>query len=120
MELKSRSEIPEELTWDLSAIYATEEEMYQDVEKLKNLCEHIVQTYKDKLNSARTIDRCLDEYRELQRLLALTTIYCDLAVSVDYSDTHNQERNDRLSRLAAEVYSQVSFIESQIIEQEEL
>ena len=37
MELKSRSEVPVELTWDLSSIYKTEEEMYQDVEKLKLL-----------------------------------------------------------------------------------
>lgn len=35
MELKSRGDIPTELTWDLSSIYATEEEMYADVEKLK-------------------------------------------------------------------------------------
>ena len=37
MELKSRKDIPTELTWDLSSIYATEEEMYRDVEKLKSL-----------------------------------------------------------------------------------
>lgn len=37
-ELKSRRDIPVELTWDLSLIYATEEEMNRDVERAKSLC----------------------------------------------------------------------------------
>ena len=43
MELKSRKDVPEELTWDLSLIYKTEEEMYQDVDKVKSLSERMVQ-----------------------------------------------------------------------------
>ena len=45
-ELKSRGDIPVELTWDLSLIYATEEEMNQDIEKAKALCSSMVQDYK--------------------------------------------------------------------------
>ena len=30
MELKRRNEVPVELTWDLSLIYPTEEDMYRD------------------------------------------------------------------------------------------
>ena len=33
-ELKSRKDIPTALTWDLSLIYAAEEAMYQDLEKV--------------------------------------------------------------------------------------
>ena len=33
MELKSRKDVPVELTWDLSSIYVTEEEMSADMEK---------------------------------------------------------------------------------------
>lgn len=39
MELQSRKDIPRELTWDLSLIYSSEEEMYADEEKLKLLCD---------------------------------------------------------------------------------
>ncbi|WP_251207873.1 oligoendopeptidase F [Acetatifactor aquisgranensis] len=119
MELKSRKDIPAELTWDLSSIYATEEEMYADVEKLKSLSARMAEDYKGNLNDPRTIGACLDDLRELNRLLTLTGTYCSLAVSVDYYDTYNQERNDKLSRLAAEISSALSFIDSEIIEQDE-
>ncbi|GFI47017.1 oligoendopeptidase F, plasmid [Lachnospiraceae bacterium] len=114
MELASRKEIPVQLTWDLSSIYKTENEMEQDVEKLKSLTCRMVQDYKGKLNTPGAINACLDSYREVTRLLTLTSLYCDLAVSVDYYDTYNQERNERLSRLVSETFSQLSFINSEL------
>lgn len=45
-ELKSRKEIPEELTWDLSRIYATEADMLRDAEKMEQLTREIVEKYK--------------------------------------------------------------------------
>ena len=119
MELKSRKDVAVELTWDLSSIYAAEEEMYQDVEKMKQLCERMVQDYKGKLDSPQRINACLDDYREMERLGTLTGTYCDLAVSVDYYNTYHQERNEKLSRLASEISSRLKFIESEIAEQEE-
>ncbi len=116
MELNSRKDIPEELTWDLSSIYATEEEMYRDVEKLKDLSSRMAADYKGKLDTPRT---CLDDLRELERLMTLTGNYCDLAVSVDYYDTYNQERGDKLGRLFAEISSALSFIDSELVEQDE-
>ncbi|MDE7184681.1 MAG: oligoendopeptidase F, partial [Lachnospiraceae bacterium] len=83
-QLKSRKDIPIELTWDLSSIYATEEAMYQDAEKVKTLCDHIVKNYKGKLDTPQIINACLDDLREVNRLLILVGYYCDLAVSVDY------------------------------------
>ena len=77
MELKSRKDVAVELTWDLSSIYAAEEEMYQDVEKMKQLCERMVQDYKGKLDSPQRINACLDDYREMERLGTLTGTYCD-------------------------------------------
>ena len=119
MELQSRKDIPRELTWDLSLIYSSEEEMYADEEKLKLLCDKMEQDYKGKLNSAGTINACLDDLREFYRLHILTWHYCDLAVSVDYYDTGNQERNEKHSRLASELLSRISFIDSELVEQSE-
>ncbi len=118
-ELKSRKDIPPVLTWDLSLIYATEEEMYQDAEKVKTLCNHIEETYKGKLDTPQAINACLDEFREMSRLLLLVGYYCDLAVSVDYYDTHNQERNEAIASMTAEISSHLSFIDNEIAEQED-
>lgn len=119
MELTMRKDVPEELTWDLSLLYASEEDMYRDAARAKQLADEIEKTYKGNLNTPEKIDACLDKLREVIEILYLASNYTDLAVSVDYYNTHNQERNDKISRLYSEITSQLSFIDSEIIEQEE-
>lgn len=119
MELQSRKDVPAELTWDLSLIYATEEEMYQDVEKAKVLRDRMLKTYQGKLTAPQNINACLDDFRQIIQLFILTNDYCDLAVSVDYYDTYNQERNDKMGRLRAESFSMLSFIDSELMEAED-
>lgn len=119
MELKSRKDIPIELTWDLSSIYKTEEELNQDIEKVNALSKRIIQDYKGNLNTPAKINACLDDFREVARLLTLINHYCDLAVAVDYYDTCNQERNERSSNLISQILSSLSFINSEISEQNE-
>lgn len=114
MKLQSRKDVPLELTWDLTLIYTEEEEFCKDKDSLKLLCRRMVQDYKGNLNSPQTINRCLDDFREVSRLLTLAGTYCELAVSVDYYDTHNQERQEAFSRLASEISSQLSFIDTEI------
>ncbi len=119
MELKLRKDVPVELTWDLSLIYKTEEEMLQDAEKLKALSQQMEADYKGRLTTPQAINDCLDQLREAYRLMTLTGNYCDLAASVDYYDTYCQERNEKLGRLSAEVFSRLSFIDSEITQQPE-
>lgn len=118
-ELKYRKDVPVELTWDLSKIYATEEDMLRDVEEMKALAKRIVDKYKGNLNTPENIGACVTEYRRVYELMTLTGNYCDLAVSVDYYDNYNQERQGRISRLSSELQSDLSFIKSEIMEQNE-
>lgn len=114
-----RNEVPVQLTWDLSLIYPDEEAMYQDVEVMKKLCASMEKHYKGKLTSPEAIVDCLEDLQEIARLMTLTGNYCDLAVSVDYYDSHNQERNDRVSNIISDINSRLSFIDSEIIQQSE-
>ena len=117
MELAKRDAVPVELTWDLSLIYPTEEAMLQDAEKAKTLSLSMEQSYKGKLDNATIINRCIDDYQEIYQLITLIGNYCDLAVSVDYYNSHNQTRNDRISNLCSETLSRLTFIESELSEQ---
>ena len=119
MELKKRKDVPVELTWDLSLIYSTEEAMLADAEKLRALSIDMEKNYKGRLTDPAAINRCLDDLREVTRLAVLTGNYCDLAVSVDYYDAHNMDRNERNERLYAEVASRLSFIDSELMQQDE-
>lgn len=119
MELKLRKDVPVELTWDLSSIYRDENILHRDMESIKSLSSRMVSQYKGKLSSPQIINACLDDFREISRLLTLAGTYCELAVSVDFYDTHNQEQQEAFSRLASEISSQLSFIDTEITAQKE-
>ena len=117
MKLAMRNEVPKELTWDLSLIYPREEDMYADVKKLKKLCSSMEERFKGKLTTAKAICECLEDLQEVTRLITLTANYTDLAVSVDYYDNHNQERNDKVMNIISDINSRLSFIDNEIASQ---
>ncbi|MBO4367269.1 MAG: oligoendopeptidase F [Clostridia bacterium] len=119
MELAKRNEVPIEQTWDLSLIYPTEEAMQADADKAEKLCGKMVTDYKGKLNDPDTINRCLDDLREMEKLLTLTGSYCGLAVEVDYYNTCNMDRSQRMERLSSQISASLSFIDSEICEADE-
>lgn len=119
MELQKRKDIPAELTWDLSAIYETEEAWAADVEKMEALTAKLERDYRGKLNTPEAINACLDILRELYEILMPASTYRNLAASVDYSDAALQEQNEKMSQLVSQTLSRLSFINSEIIEQDE-
>lgn len=118
-ELLARKDVPVEQTWDLSLIYPNEEAMYADAEKMKELSRHIAETYNGHLDTPENIVNCLKDYEELQKIEILVLHYTDLAASVDYYDNYIQERNGKMGRLLSEISSELSFIESEITQQDE-
>ena len=116
MELARRKDVPEELKWDLSLIYPTEAEMEADFAKAQKLADHLAAEYPGTLNDPARIVACLDEQEQMERILVLVGSYCSLAVEVDYYDTANQQRSDRISTIEAQIASRLSFIESEILQ----
>lgn len=119
MELMKRKDVPVELTWDLTALYDDEAKWTADMEKIRTLTDEIESTYKGRLTSVEAILACLDKYREWEALATLVGSYCSLAASVDYSDAALQEKDEAFSRLYAQMNSRLSFIDSEILAQDE-
>ena len=118
-QLKKRAEVAVEETWDLSLIYATEEELWKDAEKLDKLVDTICAKYEGKLKDAETIDACITDYQKMIEMEVLVMHYTDLAASVDYTDAKVQDLAGQFRRKAAEYASRVNFIECEIMEQPE-
>ena len=119
MEPLMRKDVPVEETWDLSLIYPTEEAFEEAVEQFKALADDICEKYQGKLNTADAIVACLDEYEELEKLAGLIGSYSGLAVEVDYYDGDAMERDRRIRSMNAEIFSRLTFIRSEILEQPE-
>ena len=118
-ELRSRSEVPVDLTWDLSAIYPTEDAMNADAERMQQLAQSMVRDYRGKLNTPAQIACCADAMSQVLELMIKVSSYTDLAVSVDYYDVPHQERNARISRIISDIRSNLSFVDSEILMQDE-
>ncbi|HCW73089.1 MAG TPA: oligoendopeptidase F, partial [Clostridiaceae bacterium] len=76
----NRNEVDEKRTWDLSAIYKTEQDYERAVERISELGETIEKDYKGNLRSSEKINRCLDFLREVNVLAGLISSCRFLAV----------------------------------------
>ncbi len=115
MELARRDEVPAELTWDLSLIYATPEEWQADFDAVQKMADDIETQFKGKLTDPQTIVDCLAHLEELEKKAYLVGSYAELSTSVDYYNTENQERAGRFGAAMAQISSKLTFIDSEIL-----
>lgn len=117
--LKERKDVDQSLTWDLSAIFKTEELYNQAVKEAQELTSEIEKIYKGKLNTASTINECLEKIKKVTQVMNLTGTYANLSVSGDQTNTENQTRYMKLMNVLSNLESRLSFVRSEIIEGEE-
>ncbi|MFA5523040.1 MAG: oligoendopeptidase F [Tissierellales bacterium] len=118
-ELKARKDVDQLLTWDLRAVFKTEEEFDSAVKKAQKLTEEVEKEYKGRLSSAIVINGCLDKMKGLMQELHLAGAYAHLAVAVDQTNSDNQARQMKLSNIMSNLNSRLSFVKSEIIEAKE-
>lgn len=113
-EILKRSEVDVNFTWDLSAIFkdisAYNETLSLIVPKTKALNE----TFKGKIVSAEQINSCINELKEVSKLMVLVGTYSSLSVSVDQGNSENLQRMMNFRSISAQVGSLLSFIENEI------
>ncbi|MCD8366266.1 MAG: oligoendopeptidase F [Clostridiales bacterium] len=119
MDLPKRKDVSTSLTWDLTHLYATEEDMLADHEAAKTLCRQLVEQYKGKLTTPEKINACLDAWQALAEKMDLVGNYCGLAAAVDYYDAKLQERQSMIQREQAQMAGKFDFIESELSEADE-
>jgi len=115
-ELKERKDVEQLLTWDLSAIFKTEEEFDIAVKKAQELTEVIEGEYKGRLNSANSINQCLDKMKEVLQTITITGTYAHLSVAAEQTNVENQGRQMKLMNILSNLESRLSFVKSEIIE----
>lgn len=118
-QLKKRSEVPVELTWDLTALYKNDEEMFAALDEAKQLCDSIVTKYQGKLNTAEAINACYKDYEDWFKIVVIVNHYADLGASVDYTDSALQELSGKVMTELTAMESKLSFIESEVLQQPE-
>ena len=118
-KVMQRSEVEKNMTWDLSDLYAHEEDVINDLDKMNQLSLKMEKKYKGNLGDVDRILEALQDYEEMLKLNNLISSYRFLAVSVDMTNEENQSKLQESSNIMAKAMTRISFIESEILENDQ-
>jgi oligoendopeptidase F len=113
--LPKRSEVPVADTWDLEAIYSTNDVWEKEFSETKELLPDL-KSYQGKLGeSAETLYTYLQKQDEATKKLGKLYTYAHMRYDQDTTDSFYQGLNDRASNLATQLSSAVSFAVPEIL-----
>lgn len=118
-KLLKRSEVPENLKWDLTLLYKTNADALADAKRMCEMSKAIEEKYFGKLTDAKAIAGCMDECIPLYEILDHLVNYAELVSSTDYTDSEAQDVQNSLENSVVEAQSRLSFVSSQIEAQPE-
>jgi len=113
-KILNRSEVDVNLTWDLSAIFKNFDSFNETLNLVIPKATHLNETYKGEINNAKMINACIDELKEVSKLMVLVGTYASLSVAVDQSNGENLQRLMFVQSMGAQVGSLLSFIDNEI------
>ncbi|MFP4115396.1 MAG: oligoendopeptidase F [Spirochaetota bacterium] len=108
-QIPRRDEIPAEHLWDLSSIFASDDEWEAYFKETEGLVPKIG-SYKGTLDrSVSHLKTCLDFMSELRRREERLGYYASLRVSENVGDSAAQGRSSRFTRLSSEIDAAASY-----------
>jgi oligoendopeptidase F len=111
-----RSEIPEEMTWDLSPLYSNTDKWENDFSKINSMLKEF-QTFKGCLSeSPETLSEALKKDDKLDRLIEKTYVYAHLKSDEDIGNSENRGRLDRIESRYADIQGQTAWFEPELLE----
>lgn len=114
-ELRTRSQVQEELTWDLSALYETREKFNKAVTELKQDVDTFVEQYEGKLSSAAVIVDALTEFEKLMATFERTNQYAYLPVTTDLTNSDYMELSRYMQNVSADIATKLSFFDTELM-----
>lgn len=102
-KLKNRSDVSEELTWDVSHIYVSKEDFDKAVQELKKDVEEFITQYEGKLINSKVIIKALKEYEKIRQAINWIAHYAFLPEATDLTNQENTELSRFSTNLTAEI-----------------
>ncbi|MFS0943485.1 oligoendopeptidase F [Enterococcus thailandicus] len=115
-QLPNREELSENLTWDLTKIFANDQEFD---EKYQELSEELTQAEKYKgtlANGATTFLNALEFVLDVYRKIEVLYVYAHLKNDQDTANTTYQALHSRAGSLMAKVGESVSWLEPEVLQ----
>ncbi|HDE5718587.1 TPA: oligoendopeptidase F [Staphylococcus aureus] len=111
-----REDVPVSETWDLVDLFKGDQQYYESIDALVQQANQFHHTYATTLNSIEQINTALAELENILIALDRLSNYAELRLSVDTSNIEAQVLSAKLSTTYGKIVSQLSFVESEILE----
>ena len=112
----TRTEVPEEQTWDLTDLFASREEWEHELKALQANVSDVTQ-FKGKLVlSAENLLNGLKAKKNFEKRLIRVATYANLKSSTDGSDPQNQADSAKVSAAMAAIGAKLSFVENELLQ----
>lgn len=112
--MKKRNQIAEELTWDLTALFANREESLKALEKVKKDTQEFAEKYDGALNDLDSILQALADYEAILAASSKISQYASLPVSADITDSEGMSFSRSIQNTMAGLGAQMTFFQSQL------
>jgi len=114
-QLPKRSDVPVELTWDLTTIFKDDRAVKTAMTQLKVGVQAVL-TQQGKLqDSAQNLLKVIQDELNVQNQLEHLFVYAELKNDQDTGDNTNQGLKDQITGLVAKVSAQLAWIEPEIL-----
>lgn len=111
----TRSEVPEELTWNLKDLFVSDEAWEAELTRIDADIAAVAQFKGTLGQGAKTLLACLEAQEQVSMKLIKAFTYASLRQSADGTDPINQANSAKISALRTKVSAALSFIDSEIL-----
>ena len=118
--LPNRKDVPQHLTWDMTALYATPEDFYADLDKASELTDELTSESMLTLTDGDSIIKLLQTYEAYLTILSKAGTYAGAQSAVDMSDSELQIRARDFDSKVAQLNSQTAIVEQTLKQADEL
>lgn len=113
-ELKKRSEVPVELTWDLEALFATRAEYETALTKLEADVAKFAERFTGALNNVEIIVEAIKAYEAIQTQVSVLFHYATLPATTDLTNADYTQMAGQFDNKMANVSATLSFFDSEL------
>lgn len=114
-QLKKRAEVSQELKWDLSGIFKSEEAFESSLSDFQTVVQEFLHTYKGSLTEATVVVKALANYEEIIAQAGYIQQYAMLPVNTDITDSDAAAKMRRVSTIIAQESAKLSFFEAEVL-----
>jgi len=114
-QLKPRSEVSEHLKWDLTGIFATEEDFKTALQEFPNQVDAFIKKYKGNLTDAEAVAEALHTYEEIIASAGYLQQFAMLPVNADITDGEAASKMRSVATIISKESAKLSFFDSEVL-----